>query len=63
MIATMEVLFRYIVFDDFGEPHKRFRTKHEADMYILNRPNHIIKRLPKPPKENVFDLIKDEPLF
>lgn len=63
MNLTMEILFRYIVFDDFGEPHKRFRTKHEADMYILNRPSHTIKRLPKPPKENVFDLIKDEPPF
>ena len=63
MNITMEVLFGYIVFDDFGEPHKRFRTKHEADMYVLNKPSHIIKTLPKPPKENVFDLITDEPPF
>ena len=63
MSNFMEVLFRYLVFDDFGDPHKRFRTKHEAEMYIVNRPNHTIKRLPAPPKENVFDLIKDEPLF
>ena len=59
----MEVLFRYLVFDDFGDPHKRFRTKHEAEMYILNRPNHTIKRLAPLPKENPFDLIKEEPLF
>ena len=59
----MEVLFRYLVFDDFGDPHKRFRTKHEAEMYIINRPNHTIKRLAPLPKENPFDLIKEEPLF
>ena len=59
----MEVLFRYLVFDDFDDPHKRFRTKHEAEMYILNRPNHKIVKLPPQEKENVFDLIKDEPLF
>jgi hypothetical protein len=59
----MEVLFRYLVFDDFGDPHKRFRTKHEAEMYILNRPNHTIKRLAPLPKENPFDLIKEEPPF
>ena len=63
MITTMEVLFRYLVFDDFGEPHKRFRTKHEAEMYIINRPNHIIRRLAPKPKENPFDLIKEEPPF
>jgi hypothetical protein len=63
MSNTMEVLFRYIVFDDFGEPHKRFRTKHEAEMYVSTKPSHTIKSLPKPPKENVFDLITDEPLF
>ena len=63
MIATMEVLFRYLVFDDVGEPIRRFRTKHEAECYIENRPKHVIKVLPKPPKENVFDLISDEPLF
>lgn len=57
------MIFRYLVFDDFGEPHKRFRTKHEADMYILNKPNHIIRRLAPKPKENPFDLIKEEPLF
>lgn len=59
----MEVLFRYLVFDDLGEPIRRFRTKHEADMYVLHRPNHIIRRLPPKPKENPFDLIKEEPLF
>lgn len=59
----MEILFRYLVFDDFGEPIRRFRTKHEAEMYIAHRPNHTIKVLPKPPKENVFDLIPDEPPF
>jgi len=63
MSWAMEVLFRYLVFDDFGEPHKRFRTKHEAEVYIQNRPNHKIERLPTPPKENVFDLITDEPPF
>lgn len=63
MNYTMEVLFRYIVFDDFGEPHRRFRTKHEAETYIENKPNHRIERLPAPPKENVFDLITDEPPF
>lgn len=63
MNYSMEVLFRYLVFDDFGDPHKRFRTKHEAEMYILNRPNHTIKRLAPLPKENPFDLIKEEPLF
>ena len=57
------MIFRYLVFDDFGDPHKRFRTKHEAEMYILNRPNHTIKRLAPLPKENPFDLIKEEPLF
>lgn len=59
----MEVLFRYLVFDDFDDPHKRFRTKHEAEMYILNRPNHKIVKLPPQEKENVFDLITDEPPF
>ena len=63
MNYAMEVLFRYLVFDDFGDPHKRFRTKHEAEMYILNRPNHKIVKLPPQEKENVFDLITDEPLF
>ena len=63
MSISMEVLFRYLVFDDFGDPHKRFRTKHEAEMYIINRPNHTIKRLAPLPKENPFDLIKEEPLF
>ena len=55
--------FRYLVIDDFDEPHKRFRTKHEAEVYIQNRPNHKIVKLPPQEKENVFDLIKDEPLF
>ena len=59
----MEVLFRYLVFDDLGEPIRRFITKHEAECYILHRGNHRIERLPAPPKENVFDLITDEPLF
>jgi hypothetical protein len=63
MNYSMEVLFRYLVFDDFDEPHKRFRTKHEAEVYIQNRPNHKIVKLPPQEKENVFDLIKDEPLF
>ena len=63
MNITMEVLFRYLVFDDLGEPHRRFRTKHEAECYILHRPNHRIERLPPPPKENVFDLITDEAPF
>ena len=62
-MILMEVLFRYLVFDDFGDPIMRFRTKHEAEMYIMHRPNHMIKKLPAPPKENVFDLIKDEPPF
>lgn len=59
----MEVLFRYLVFDDYGDPIRRFRTKHEAECYVLHRPKHHIVRLPPPPKENVFDLITDEPLF
>jgi hypothetical protein len=63
MSNFMEVLFRYLVFDDVGDPIRRFRTKHEADCYILHRPDHKIVRLPAPPKENVFDLITDEPLF
>ena len=63
MNITMEVLFRYLVFDDLGEPHRRFRTKHEAECYVLHRPNHRIERLPPPPKENVFDLITDEAPF
>ena len=63
MIIPMEVLFRYLVFDDLGEPHRRFRTKHEAECYVLHRPNHRIERLPPPPKENVFDLITDEAPF
>jgi len=57
----MEVLFRYIVFDDFGEPHKRFRTKHEAEVYMMNKPGHSIKSLPKPPKENMFELYEEAP--
>ena len=56
-------MFNYVVFDDFNETIRKFRTKHEALFYILNKPNHIIKRLPKQPKENVFNLIKAEPLF
>lgn len=63
MNITMEVLFRYLVFDDFDEPHKRFRTKHEAEVYIQNRPNHKIVKLPPQEKENVFDLITEEPPF
>ena len=63
MIATMEVLFRYLVFDDVNEPIRRFRTKHEAECYVIHRPNHKITRLPLPPKENVFDLIHDETPF
>ena len=63
MIIPMEVLFRYLVFDDFGEPVMRFRTKHEAECFVLHKPHHTIKRLPNPPKENVFDLILDEPPF
>jgi len=59
----MEVIFRYLVFDDLGEPIRRFRTKHEAECYILHRCNYRIERLPALPKENVFDLISDEPLF
>jgi hypothetical protein len=56
-------MFNYLIIDDFGEAIRKFRTKHEALFYVLNKPNHIIKRLPKAPKENVFDLIKAEPLF
>ena len=63
MKITMEVLFRYLVFDDVGEPIRRFRTKHEAECYVIHRPNHSIKRLPSAPKENVFNLIHEEPLF
>jgi hypothetical protein len=59
----MEILFRYLVFDDFGEPIRRFRTKHEAECYVQNKPDHLIKVLPKLPKENVFDLIPEEPPF
>ena len=62
-MLMMEVLFRYLVFDDLGEPIRRFRTKHEAECYVLHRPNHRIKKLPPAPIENVFDLISDEPLF
>jgi hypothetical protein len=61
MSNFMEVLFRYLVFDDFGDPHKRFRTKHEAEMYIMNRPNHRIERLPALPKENIFELYEEAP--
>ena len=63
MSMSMEVLFRYLVFDDVGGPIMRFRTKHEAECYILHRPNHKIQRLAPKPKENVFDLIKEEPPF
>lgn len=59
----IEVIFRYLVFDDLGEPIRRFKTKHEAECYILHRGNHRIERLPALPKENVFDLITDKPLF
>jgi len=57
----MEILFRYLVFDDFGEPIRRFRTKHEAEVYISTRPKHVIKVLPKPPKENIFNLYEEAP--
>lgn len=57
----MEILFRYLVFDDFGEPIRRFRTKHEAECYVLNRPKHTIKVLPKPPKENIFEIYEEAP--
>jgi hypothetical protein len=63
MNNLMEVIFRYLVFDDLGEPIRRFRTKHEAECYILHRGNHKIERLPALPKENVFNLITDEPPF
>jgi hypothetical protein len=59
----MEVLFRYLVFDDLGDPIRRFRTKHEAECYVLHRANHKIVRLPPAVKEDIFNLIKDEPLF
>lgn len=62
-MVIMEVLFRYLVFDDLGEPIRRFRTRHEAECYILHRPNHKIKKLPPPAKENVFNLILDEAPF
>ena len=55
--------FRYLVIDDFGDEIRKFMTKHEAQFYVLNKPDHSIKSLPKAPKENVFDLIKAEPLF
>jgi hypothetical protein len=57
----MEVLFRYLVFDDLGEQHRRFRTKHEAECYVANKPNHRIERLPAPPKENIFELYEEAP--
>jgi hypothetical protein len=57
----MEILFRYLVFDDFGEPIRRFRTKHEAECYVLHRPNHTIKVLPKPKKENIFEIYEEAP--
>ena len=63
MNNLMEVIFRYLVFDDLGEPIRRFRTKHEAECYILHRGNHKIERLPALPKEHVFNLITDEPPF
>jgi hypothetical protein len=63
VINIMEVLFRYLVFDDFGEPIRRFRTKHEAEFYVQDKPNHIIRKLAPLPSENPFNLIKDEPLF
>lgn len=59
----MEILFRYLVFDDCGDAVRRFRTKHEAECYVLHRPNHKIVRLPPPVKEDIFNLIKDEPPF
>lgn len=57
----MEILFRYLVFDDYGEPIRRFRTKHEAECYVLHRPKHTIKVLPKPPKENIFEIYEEAP--
>jgi hypothetical protein len=54
--------FRYLVIDDFGDSIRKFMTKHEAMFYVLNKPDHKIKKLDVP-KINVFDLIKDEPLF
>lgn len=62
-MVSDKVIFGYLVIDDLGESIRRFKTKHEANHYIYNKPNHIIKRLPRPPKINVFDLIKAEPLF
>jgi len=56
MKIIMEVLFRYIVFDEFGEPIRRFRTKHEAEAYVEERPNHVIKELLKPKTD---DLVYD----
>jgi len=63
MRIAMEVLFKYLVFDDVGEPIRRFRTKHEAECYIIHRPKHRIEKLPPAPRENVFDLITEDPLF
>ena len=57
------MIFRYLILDDFGDPIRKFRTRHEAQFYVLNKPDHLIKTLPKLLKENVFDLIKAEPLF
>ena len=57
------MIFRYLILDDFGDPIRKFRTRHEAKLYILNKPNHIIRRLAPKPKENPFDLIKEEPPF
>ena len=56
-------MFNYLIIDDFGEAIRKFRTKHEAECYVLHRPNHKIERLPPQPKENVFNLITDEPPF
>jgi hypothetical protein len=56
---VMEVLFRFLVFDEFGEPIRRFATKHEAEVYCLHRGGHTIKELPKTDKDNIFRIFGD----
>jgi hypothetical protein len=53
----MDISFKYLVFDDSDEPIRRFATKHEAESYVLHRPNHRIEKLPPVPLENLLGFI------
>lgn len=55
--------FTYAVMDS-GDMIRKYRwSSKEAKWYQDTHKNIQVIRLPKAPKENVFDLIKAEPLF